>query len=128
MFIVTQHYNAMILECVGRGERLEIVTKVHGDVADRIGKPAETGIIGMFLTEGVGIFGTVLTHRRASLVWYSLTGEYRRYDTHLWDGRLSCLPCTILPFAVSIYSYLLVDVLTDSTALTCGIDMCLFYD
>lgn len=48
MFIVTQHYNAMILECVGRGENLEIVTKVHGNVADRIGKPAETGIIGRY--------------------------------------------------------------------------------
>ncbi|XP_043235477.1 DNA damage-binding protein 1-like isoform X1 [Amphibalanus amphitrite] len=47
LFIVTQHYNAMILECVGRGESLEIVTKVHGNVADRIGKPAETGIIGI---------------------------------------------------------------------------------
>ncbi|XP_037087603.1 DNA damage-binding protein 1-like [Pollicipes pollicipes] len=47
LFIVTQHYNAMILECVGRGESLEVVTKVHGNVADRIGKPAETGIIGI---------------------------------------------------------------------------------
>ena len=48
---MTQHYNAMILECVGRGETLEIVTKVHGNVADRIGKPAETGIIGTTLTQ-----------------------------------------------------------------------------
>lgn len=45
LFIVTARYNAMILECVGEGENLEIITKAHGNVADRIGKPSETGII-----------------------------------------------------------------------------------
>ena len=62
----------MILECVGRGERLEIVTKVHGDVADRIGKPAETGII-----------GTVHTDGRAALVRHTLAGG------HHWYGALA---------------------------------------
>lgn len=33
----------MILECIGEGENLEIVTKAHGNVADRIGKQSETG-------------------------------------------------------------------------------------
>ena len=34
----------MILECHGSGEDIEIKTKAHGNVADRIGKPSETGI------------------------------------------------------------------------------------
>ncbi|KAF5292358.1 hypothetical protein FQA39_LY03392 [Lamprigera yunnana] len=45
LFIVTMRYNAMILECVSYGESLEIVTKAHGNIADRIGKPSDTGII-----------------------------------------------------------------------------------
>ncbi|KAK6638735.1 DNA damage-binding protein 1 [Polyplax serrata] len=45
LFIVTTRYNAMILECIGDGENLEIITKAHGNVADRIGKQSETGII-----------------------------------------------------------------------------------
>ncbi|XP_018327485.1 DNA damage-binding protein 1 [Agrilus planipennis] len=45
LFIVTMKYNAMILECINDGENLEIITKAHGNVADRIGKPADTGII-----------------------------------------------------------------------------------
>lgn len=28
----------MILECVGDGENLEIITRAHGNVADKIGK------------------------------------------------------------------------------------------
>lgn len=34
----------MILECIGDGENLEIITKAHGNVADRIGKQSETGL------------------------------------------------------------------------------------
>lgn len=45
LFIVTTRYNAMILECVNDNENLEIVTKAHGNVADTIGKPSETGIL-----------------------------------------------------------------------------------
>nr|CAG4640606.1 EOG090X00HD [Eulimnadia texana] len=45
LFVVTFRYNAMILECTGEGENLEIITKAHGNVADKIGKPSETGII-----------------------------------------------------------------------------------
>ncbi|XP_063230961.1 DNA damage-binding protein 1 [Bacillus rossius redtenbacheri] len=45
LFLVTTRYNAMILECTGKAENLEIITKAHGNVADRIGKPSETGII-----------------------------------------------------------------------------------
>lgn len=33
----------MILECIGDGENIEIKTKAHGNVADRIGKQSETG-------------------------------------------------------------------------------------
>lgn len=35
----------MILECRGDNENLEILTKAHGNVSDRIGKPSENGII-----------------------------------------------------------------------------------
>lgn len=35
----------MILECQGEADNLEIITKAHGNVSDRIGKPSETGII-----------------------------------------------------------------------------------
>ena len=35
----------MILECSGEGENLEIITRTQGNVADKIGKPSETGII-----------------------------------------------------------------------------------
>jgi len=45
LFILTQRYNAMILECSGEGENMEIITRTHGNVADKIGKPSETGII-----------------------------------------------------------------------------------
>ena len=34
----------MILECIGEGENIEIITKAHGNVADKIGKASETGI------------------------------------------------------------------------------------
>ena len=47
VFLVTSRYNAMILECQGGGDNLEIVTLAHGNVGDRIGKPCETGIIGV---------------------------------------------------------------------------------
>lgn len=40
-------YHAMILECVSdeSSDNLEIITKAHGNVSDRIGKPSDTGII-----------------------------------------------------------------------------------
>ncbi|XP_014225976.1 DNA damage-binding protein 1 [Trichogramma pretiosum] len=44
LFLLTTRYNAMILECTGEGENIEIITKAHGNVADRIGKASETGI------------------------------------------------------------------------------------
>jgi len=37
----------MILECVKDGNDLEIVTKAHGNVMDKIGRTPESGIIGM---------------------------------------------------------------------------------
>lgn len=43
--MLTHRYNAMILECQSNGEDIEIITKAHGNVADRVGKPAETGIL-----------------------------------------------------------------------------------
>uniref|UniRef100_A0A0N7ZDQ0 DNA damage-binding protein 1 n=1 Tax=Scylla olivacea TaxID=85551 RepID=A0A0N7ZDQ0_SCYOL len=45
LFILTTRYCAMILECVGDGDQLEILTRAHGNVADKIGKPCETGMI-----------------------------------------------------------------------------------
>lgn len=47
MFILTSRYNAMILECHQDGENLDIITRAHGNVQDRIGRPSETGIIGI---------------------------------------------------------------------------------
>ncbi|KAK2168127.1 hypothetical protein LSH36_20g08004 [Paralvinella palmiformis] len=47
LFLLTARYNAMILECKQDGENLEIITKAHGNVQDRIGRPSETGIIGI---------------------------------------------------------------------------------
>ncbi|KAL3841910.1 hypothetical protein ACJMK2_019999 [Sinanodonta woodiana] len=47
MFLLTAKYHAMILECEQDGENLEIITRAHGNVQDRIGRPSETGIIGI---------------------------------------------------------------------------------
>ncbi|XP_013398068.1 DNA damage-binding protein 1 isoform X2 [Lingula anatina] len=47
MFLLTSRYNAMILECQQEGEHIEIITRAHGNVQDRIGRPSETGIIGI---------------------------------------------------------------------------------
>ncbi|CAH1637547.1 unnamed protein product [Spodoptera littoralis] len=46
VFILTARYNAMILEwrTTASGE-LEVVTRAHGNVSDRIGKPSENGIL-----------------------------------------------------------------------------------
>ncbi|CAH2227867.1 jg26038, partial [Pararge aegeria aegeria] len=46
VFILTARYNAMILEWrMGTNGELEVVTRAHGNVADRIGKPSENGIL-----------------------------------------------------------------------------------
>lgn len=46
MFLLTTRYNAMILEWrVGANGELDVVTRAHGNVADRIGKPSENGIL-----------------------------------------------------------------------------------
>lgn len=45
LFILTSRYDAMILACKMNGSDIDIVTKAHGNVADRVGNPAETGII-----------------------------------------------------------------------------------
>uniref|UniRef100_A0A6M2DKV7 Putative splicing factor 3b subunit 3 n=1 Tax=Xenopsylla cheopis TaxID=163159 RepID=A0A6M2DKV7_XENCH len=47
IFILTARYNAMILECVREGDSISVITKAHGNVSDKIGKPAETGILGV---------------------------------------------------------------------------------
>lgn len=48
LFFLTHKYNAAILECVKKvGEDMEILTKAHGNVADQISKPSETGSIGI---------------------------------------------------------------------------------
>lgn len=51
LFVVTQHYQAMVLEYRTDGVHPEIVTKIHGNVSDRIGKPSETGIIAIIEPE-----------------------------------------------------------------------------
>lgn len=35
----------MILECINDNDNLEIITKAHGNIVDRIGKPSDTGIL-----------------------------------------------------------------------------------
>lgn len=46
VFILTARYNAMILEWrTGANGELEVVTRAHGNVSDRIGKPSENGIL-----------------------------------------------------------------------------------
>jgi DNA damage-binding protein 1 len=47
LFLLTARYNAMILECHTDGDNIEIITRAHGNVQDRIGRPSETGIIGI---------------------------------------------------------------------------------
>ncbi|ELU03057.1 hypothetical protein CAPTEDRAFT_148808 [Capitella teleta] len=47
LFLLTARYNAMILECSQDGDHIEIITRAHGNVQDRIGRPSETGIIGI---------------------------------------------------------------------------------
>jgi len=47
LFLLTARYNAMILECEQTEDGIEIITRAHGSVQDRIGRPSETGIIGL---------------------------------------------------------------------------------
>ncbi|XP_041365594.1 DNA damage-binding protein 1-like isoform X2 [Gigantopelta aegis] len=47
LFLLTARYHAMILECQQDGENMEIITRAHGNVQDRIGRPSMTGIIGI---------------------------------------------------------------------------------
>uniref|UniRef100_A0A8C9RRC0 DNA damage-binding protein 1 n=1 Tax=Scleropages formosus TaxID=113540 RepID=A0A8C9RRC0_SCLFO len=47
LFILTAKYNACILEYKQTGESIDIITRAHGNVQDRIGRPSETGIIGI---------------------------------------------------------------------------------
>lgn len=43
VFILTARYNAMILEWrTGSNGELEVVTRAHGNISDRIGKPSVT--------------------------------------------------------------------------------------
>ncbi|NWI58972.1 DDB1 protein, partial [Calyptomena viridis] len=47
LFILTAKYNACILEYKQSGDNIDIITRAHGNVQDRIGRPSETGIIGI---------------------------------------------------------------------------------
>ncbi|CAL8403866.1 unnamed protein product [Boreogadus saida] len=47
LFILTSKYNACILEYKQNGESIDIITRAHGNVQDRVGRPSETGIIGI---------------------------------------------------------------------------------
>ena len=52
LFLLTYKYNAAILECIRDGDSFEVVTKAHGNVADTISRPSETGSIGMIDPNG----------------------------------------------------------------------------
>ncbi|CAG9789143.1 unnamed protein product [Diatraea saccharalis] len=46
VFILTARYNAMILEWkTGPNGQLEVITRAHGDVSSRVGKPSENGML-----------------------------------------------------------------------------------
>ncbi|XP_028177041.1 DNA damage-binding protein 1 [Ostrinia nubilalis] len=46
VFILTARYNAMILEWkMGPNDQLEVITRAHGDVSSRVGKPSENGML-----------------------------------------------------------------------------------
>ncbi|CAH2326209.1 DNA damage-binding 1 [Pelobates cultripes] len=47
LFVLTAKYNACILEYKQTGDSIDIITRAHGNVQDRIGRPSETGIIGI---------------------------------------------------------------------------------
>ncbi|KAI1309419.1 DNA damage-binding protein 1 [Halotydeus destructor] len=47
LFLLTVKNNAAILECVKDGDSIEIITRAHGNVADQISRPSETGSIGI---------------------------------------------------------------------------------
>ncbi|XP_053576428.1 DNA damage-binding protein 1 [Bombina bombina] len=47
LFVLTAKYNACILEYKQSGDSIDIITRAHGNVQDRIGRPSETGIIGI---------------------------------------------------------------------------------
>lgn len=47
LFLITDRYNVMILDCVRDGEQFEIVTRAHGNVSDKISRPSETGTIAL---------------------------------------------------------------------------------
>lgn len=47
LFILTFRNQICILECVKDGDNFEIITKTHGDVADSVNRPSETGSIGI---------------------------------------------------------------------------------
>ncbi|KAF2354903.1 hypothetical protein FHG87_014345 [Trinorchestia longiramus] len=44
IFLLTDRYNVMILECITNGDQLDIITRAHGNVADRNGKDCESGM------------------------------------------------------------------------------------
>jgi DNA damage-binding protein 1 len=52
LFLLTYKYNASILECLRDGDSFEVVTRAHGNVADTISRPSETGSIGMIDPNG----------------------------------------------------------------------------
>jgi len=47
LFILTYRNNAAILECIKDGDNIDIITKAHGNVADQVSRPSETGPIGI---------------------------------------------------------------------------------
>ncbi|KAG8438196.1 hypothetical protein GDO86_008764 [Hymenochirus boettgeri] len=47
LFVLTAKYSACILEYKQNGDSIDIITRAHGNVQDRIGRPSETGVIGI---------------------------------------------------------------------------------
>ena len=96
LFIVTHRHNAMILEVEGEGPKMEIVTRAHGNVGDRIGKKSETGTLAVIDPEsrviGLRIYDSLfkvipLEKDQAELKAYNIRiEELQIYDLQFLHG------------------------------------------
>ena len=96
LFVVTARHLAMILETTGSGPSLEIVTKAHGNVGDRIGKRSETGTLAIIDPEAkviaLRIYDSLLKiipleNDQSELKAYNIRmEELHVYDIHFLHG------------------------------------------
>ncbi|KAM4744685.1 LOW QUALITY PROTEIN: DNA damage-binding protein 1 [Anableps anableps] len=104
LFILTSKYNACILEYKQNGESIDIITRAHGNVQDRIGRPSETGIIGIVDPEcrmiGLrlydGLFKVILDRDNRELKAFNIRlEELQVIDVHFLYGCQAPTVCFI---------------------------------